>query len=129
MFGESPRISYEAKIAWLKEKGIALWDTIGSCLRNGSLDANIKKEEANDIISLLRDYHSIQLIICNGGKSYDTLRKHIPVQAIQQKGCKIVKLPSTSPIPGRHTKSLEEKQACWAQAILPFISTCLEKKQ
>lgn len=116
---DEPEVSdYGNRIDWIREKEIALWDTIGSCIRPGSLDSKIKAEEPNDIISLLQQHPSIKRIICNGGKSYDVFKKYIN---LERTACyaDVVKLPSTSPVPGRYTKSFEEKCAIWAEAILP----------
>ena len=37
--------NYEKKLMFLKSKGIALWDVIESCWREGSLDSNIRNEK------------------------------------------------------------------------------------
>ena len=49
LFDSHEQLEYEAKIAFLKEKNIALWDVLYSCHREGSLDSNIKDEEPNKI--------------------------------------------------------------------------------
>jgi len=109
---------YEARIDWIMGKEVALWDTIGSCIRPGSLDSKIRAEQPNDIISLLQQHPTIQRIICNGGKSYEVFKKYIN---LENAACyvDVVKLPSTSPVPGRYTKSFEEKCNIWSEAILP----------
>lgn len=97
---------YEQRIQTLKKHHIALWDVIDSCERKGSLDAEIKNEEANQIVELLEDHPNIKAIFCNGGKSYKNLQK------ILGKNYKIpvFLLPSTSPL---HTVSFEKKLEDW----------------
>lgn len=84
---------YEHKLCLLKRQRIALWDVIDSCERIGSLDANIKQVNANDLLVLLSQYQNIKKIICNGKKSGEILEK------VYGDKIKIpyVILPSTSP--------------------------------
>ncbi len=53
---------YEQRIQILKKHHIALWDVIDSCERKGSLDSEIKNEEANQIEELLEDHPNIKAI-------------------------------------------------------------------
>ncbi|WP_047979819.1 DNA-deoxyinosine glycosylase [Ornithinibacillus contaminans] len=118
LFKEEVPDDYNAKIAFIKEKNIALWDTIGACYREGSLDANIYGEEPNDIPSLLREYPKIRLIVCNGTKSYNTLKKYYKTEVLST--ITVLKLPSTSPIPGRFNKTLAEKIDAW-KVIVKYL--------
>lgn len=106
LFNENFTDNYQERIALLKKKNIALWDVIDSCERKGSLDSEIKNEEANQIEDLLEKYPKIQAIFCNGGKSFKNLQK------ILGKDYKIpvFLLPSTSPL---HTISFERKLEDW----------------
>ncbi|SEQ38611.1 G/U mismatch-specific uracil-DNA glycosylase [Virgibacillus subterraneus] len=115
LFGQEPTSDYEKKIAFVKRNQLALWDTIGLCYREGSLDANIVDEEPNNIIGLLNGYPSIRLIACNGGRSYETFRKNFNVNGVD-----VIKLPSTSPIPGRYTKNFKGKVEEWKK-ILEYL--------
>src|SRR5690625_8040424 len=40
LFQQDPLTDYEEKMQFLKQHQIALWDTIGTCYREGSLDSN-----------------------------------------------------------------------------------------
>lgn len=104
---------YDERINILKKHNIALWDVIDSCERKGSLDSEIKNEEANQIKELLEEFPNIKTIFCNGGKSYKNLQK------ILGKNFKIpfYLLPSTSPL---HTISFERKLEDW-KVILNFL--------
>ncbi|RLL44938.1 DNA-deoxyinosine glycosylase [Oceanobacillus piezotolerans] len=115
LFEREPVDDYYEKILFIKNHGIALWDTIGACYREGSLDAAITEEEPNNIPHLLGKHPSISLIACNGGKSYTTFKKYFP--EIEEDIIKVIKLPSTSPIPGRYTKSFDEKVDAWREIL------------
>lgn len=106
LFEEEFTENYAERIQVLKKHHIALWDVIDSCERKGSLDSEIRNEEANQIAELLDKHPNIRAIFCNGGKSYKNLQK------ILGKNFKIpiFLLPSTSPL---HTVSLEKKLEDW----------------
>lgn len=110
LFHEEFTEDYDQRIAVLKKNHVALWDVIDSCERKGSLDSEIKNEEANQIPELLEQYPNIQAIFCNGGKSYKNLQKilgknfRIPIYL----------LPSTSPL---HTISFERKLEDWKKIL------------
>jgi len=114
LFQEQPIEEYGSRIEFVKRHQIALWDSIGSCYRKGSLDANIVEEVPNDIVGLLNEYPSISLIACNGSKSYQTLMKYF---GDQLDNIRVLKLPSTSPIPGRYTKTFEGKLEAWREFL------------
>lgn len=116
LFQQKPLTNYEEKIQFVKQQHqIALWDTIGTCYREGSLDANIKEAEPNDIKSLLSRFPSLKLIACNGTKSYQMFHKYFQVDELSN--VKVIKLPSTSPIPGRYTKTFAGKVEDWRQIV------------
>ncbi len=84
-------LSYEVKVELIKQNHIILWDVIKTCEREGSLDAHIKNVVCNDIVSLWRKYPTIQVVLCNGKKSYELYQRHchmIPLPCLV--------LPSTS---------------------------------
>lgn len=114
LFHEELTEDYAERIDVLKKNQIALWDVIDSCERKGSLDSEIKNEEANRIEELLESHPGIRAIFCNGGKSYKN------VQKILGKNYKIpvFLLPSTSPL---HTVSFEMKLEEWKK-VLEFIN-------
>ncbi len=45
LLAEPVTSDYEEKVAMLQRNGIAVWDTIESCVRKGSKDTDIKNEE------------------------------------------------------------------------------------
>ncbi|MFD1169811.1 MULTISPECIES: DNA-deoxyinosine glycosylase [Oceanobacillus] len=118
LFQENKIDNYDDRIDFVKKHGIALWDAIAACYREGSLDSSIKDAEANDIAGLLERYPTIRFIGCNGTKAFDTFKKHFDFT--QFPDVHVKKLPSTSPIPGRFTKTFDEKVESWS-IILKFI--------
>ncbi|MGE8513028.1 MAG: DNA-deoxyinosine glycosylase [Chryseobacterium culicis] len=104
---------YTQRIETIKKHHIALWDVIDSCERKGSLDSEIKNEEANQIAELLEEYPNVKAIFCNGGKSYKNLQKVLGKNYKRP----IFLLPSTSPL---HTVSFEKKLEEWKR-ILEFL--------
>ena len=66
VLGEDAPESYPEKVMYLKKHGIALWDVISSADREGSLDANIRNMEFNDIAGLLSANPTIEAIALNG---------------------------------------------------------------
>ena len=84
---------YEDKVKLIKDHHIILWDVIGECEREGSLDSAIRNEQVNDVKGLLQEYPGIHKIICNGRKSYDLFMKHF--HEISER-IEVCYLPSTS---------------------------------
>lgn len=106
LFDEEFSEDYTEKIKILKKYHIALWDVIDSCERKGSLDSEIKNEEANPIFELLENHQKISAIFCNGGKSFKILQQILG----ENYKIPIFLLPSTSPL---HTISFAEKLEKW----------------
>ncbi len=113
-----PDPDYGRRVAFLQNNGLALWDIIAHCEREGSLDANIKEAVPNDFPGLLRAYPNIRCIAFNGSKAYDTFRKHYGKHDAFR-NVALLKLPSTSPIPTKHMRSLEDRVEAW-KAIVPY---------
>ena len=92
--------NYESKLRVLLKNNIALWDTIKSCKREGSLDSDIQNETPNDIRGLLKKYPDITKICLNGNKSYSAFKKYFP-DLLDKYNCH--KMPSTSPANARYS--------------------------
>lgn len=107
IFNEEFATDYSERIKILEKHHIALWDVIDTCERKGSLDSEIRNEEANRIGELLQNYPSIKSIFCNGQKSYKNLQKILPKDFYLP----IIALPSTSP--AHASLKYEEKLKKW----------------
>ena len=100
---------YDMKLKTLLENNIALWDTIKSCKRKGSLDSDIQNETPNNIKGLLKKYPNVKAIYLNGGKSYCAFNKYFP-NILASYNC--YKMPSTSPANARY--SLDKLISEWS---------------
>lgn len=82
----------DQKIWLLKECRLGLWDMIGSCQRDNSLDSSLEDEVVNDIPALLSAYPSIEKIAFTGKKAQALFETHFSYLEIER-----VYLPSPSP--------------------------------
>lgn len=105
---DSPSESYSDRVAFLLMKGIALWDVLETCERKGSLDKDIENESINQIDALLSDYPDIKCIFFNGSKAYHMFNKYF-----QHLDVNLVKLPSSSPVPTKYYRTMEDKLEAW----------------
>ncbi|MDD4255045.1 MAG: DNA-deoxyinosine glycosylase [Methanofollis sp.] len=113
VFGVPADLPYEERLGLLAEKGVALWDVLAGCTREGSSDASIRDARANDIPGFLRDHPTVRTVALNGRAAEHWLRRvHPGVWEIP--GVRVLPLPSTSPANAR--LSVEEKVALWRAA-------------
>ncbi len=110
---ETPK-TVEEKKAMVLRRGVAMWDTIGSCEIVGSSDASITNVVPNDLRVIL-ETADIQAIFCNGGTSYASYKKYCRAKL----GREAVQLPSTSPANARWTK--EKLIEAWGAALKPYL--------
>ena len=99
---------YKEKILLLKKHGIALWDTLYACEREGSSDASIVKEVPNDFLSFFERYPKIRFVFFNGKVACLFFSKHIK----PDNRLNYLTLPSTSPAHAR--LSFAEKLKQWS---------------
>lgn len=115
LFEQELPVAYEDKLQLAKQYNIGLWDVIQSCERQGSLDSAIKKEVPNNLKAIIEQHQQIELVLFNGGKAYTTFKKYFKEADFPQ--IRFVKMPSTSPVPGRNVKSFDEKLVCWREIL------------
>ena len=113
LFGFDPALPYPRRLAALKKAHVALWDVVGTCRREGSLDSSIKDAVPNDLPALLARCPRLKLVACNGGASYAALRRFFPDFPLP-----VVRLPSTSPAAAR--LSFARKLEQWRDALEAF---------
>ena len=109
VLGEETPKTVEEKKAMVLRRGVAMWDTIGSCEIVGSSDASITNVVPNDL-SVILDAADILAIFCTGGTSYACYNKI---------GREAVQLPYTSPANARWTK--EKLVEVWGAALKPYL--------
>ena len=106
--------SYAEKLAMLRNHHVALWDSIDSCVREGSLDSAICDEVPNDFAAFLRQYPDIKRICFNGGKSFQCFKKYNKAVLADER-YSFFKLPSTSPANARFRMPMLKEQ--WRIAL------------
>lgn len=105
----------EAKKTFCLERGIGLWDVIGSCERSNSSDTNLKNCLPNDFRKLLEEYPNLQALGFTGKKSYDLFVKYFNDVEVEK-----VLLPSTSPAHAAMKK--EEKRKIYEKFLDTFLT-------
>jgi len=123
--GACEKSNYTEKVQQLHKVGIALWDVLKHCEREGSLDSKIDKatQVANDFESLLNAHPRIRCIFFNGQKAAKAFRRHVwsGLSADIRERVSLATLPSTSPAHAALSK--EGKLAQWCQQIV----VCLDE--
>lgn len=100
-----PELPYAERLVRLLAHRIGVWDVLGACLREGSLDSNIRQPQANDFTRLRALAPALQRVGFNGGTS----GRFAPQFAAQ--GYQTVVLPSSSP--AHAARSFEQKLDLW----------------
>jgi len=109
-------LPYAERCARLAEAGVALWDVIGRCEREGSLDAAIRNAtlQPNDFVAFLAEHPAISRVFFNGGKAEAVFRRHVlPTLGERGRRLRLTRLPSTSP--AYAALSFEQKRDAWRQ--------------
>ena len=122
--GTSVSAPYAVRARALKSSGIALWDVLASCVREGSLDSAIDEASisANDFAGFYRAHPGIVQVFFNGAKAQAAYRKHVlPTLAGGFAPQRYDRLPSTSP--ANASMSRAYKYRVWKQALRLALST------
>ncbi|OPA80809.1 DNA-deoxyinosine glycosylase [Paenibacillus selenitireducens] len=109
LFDKTPVSDYEQRLQFAQSKGFGLWDVLGECEREGSLDTNIQHAVPNDFAGLQVTYPQIHHFFFNGAKAYELFMRHCASQ-VSLEHVTLHKLPSTSPA---NTASLASKLEQW----------------
>jgi hypoxanthine-DNA glycosylase len=114
LFGADRQLPYEERKRIVTDQGVAVWDVLRECYREGSLDTSIhvKSESPNDIADFLRRHRHVHSIFFNGGKSETAFRRHaLPQVSALGRKISYARLPSTSPAHAGRT--FEQKLSAW----------------
>jgi hypoxanthine-DNA glycosylase len=101
-------LDYDARLAALREARIALWDTVASATRTGSLDAAIREAEHAPLCVLVAKLPELRAVGFNGRKSAAIGRPQLADTALA-----LIDLPSSSP--AYASMPLAEKERLWAR--------------
>ena len=119
LWGKVPDKEYDRRVAFVREKRIALWDVLRCCEREGSADASIRREEANNFAALAKSYTEIGCIFFNSSGAsffYKRLVNPDPFAGLHR-----TVLPSSSPA---RAMRFEDKLALWRPVRDAWDSLC-----
>lgn len=120
IFGIERTLPYAQRLELVKAEGVALWDVLKECEREGSLDVAIvpDSELPNDFVWLLGAYPRIQRICFNGRKAETAFTRHVlpTLEPARRDALALIPLPSTSP--ANRGISTDQKLARWRDALL-----------
>ena len=102
-------LPYAERLPRLLAHGFGLWDVLGACEREGSLDSAIRQPAANDFARLRELCPLLETVGFNG----QTSGKFAPRFAAE--GYRTVVLPSTSP--AHASLSFSQKLECWKMLL------------
>ncbi|MCT2559523.1 DNA-deoxyinosine glycosylase [Tsuneonella sp. YG55] len=107
-------LEYEARLAALQKARIALWDTVASARRAGSLDSAIREAEHAPLADLVATLPALRAVAFNGRKASAIGRPQLA-----QSNLALVDLPSSSP--AFAAMPLADKERLWA-GLADFLS-------
>jgi double-stranded uracil-DNA glycosylase len=114
LFGAGLDVPYDERKRILAERGVAVWDVLRECHREGSLDTSIRleSESPNDFVAFLGEHPRIHAVFFNGHKAESAFRRHaLPQVAALGRELRYERLPSTSPAHAGRT--FTEKLKAW----------------
>jgi hypoxanthine-DNA glycosylase len=100
-------MDYEARLARLAEREIALWDVVGQAQRRGSLDCAIRAATPNELVAYVATHPRLQAVAFNG-KTAASIGRRALAMADQ---LEFIDLPSSS---AALTLPFTEKAAAWS---------------
>lgn len=111
--GFDPAAPYPQRIAALRDAGIALWDVLHACHRDGSLDSDIQADSmiANDFDIFFAEHPHIRRVFFNGAKAEHIFRKVVLPAIAPRAALSYRRLPSTSP--AHAALSTNQKLQAW----------------
>jgi len=98
LFGAERELPYEERKRRLRESGVAVWDVLRECYREGSLDSAIEEESEspNDFVWFFRTHGHIHSVFFNGQKAETAFRRHVLSTLSDEREFQFQRLPSTS---------------------------------
>jgi hypoxanthine-DNA glycosylase len=105
---------YSSRCTQITNKGIAVWDVLQQCQRQGSLDQDIKKESMvhNDFALFLTEHEQITRIFFNGGTAEQLFQRYVfKTLPASKQDLSMIRLPSTSP--AHASMTFEQKLEQW----------------
>lgn len=112
-----PALPYAERCARLAVAGIALWDVLASCEREGSLDSAIRDDTAlvNDFGAWFAEHPAVATVLFNGTKAESSYRRRVAPQ-LPSDTRRYLRLPSTSP--ANASQRSGDKLEAWRQGLI-----------
>lgn len=113
IFGFDAGADYAVRTAALCARGVAVWDVLRLCRRQGSLDSAIEPDSMapNDFAAFFDTYRDIELILFNGAAAEKNFNRLVG----GDRPLRFRRLPSTSPA---QTMRYEDKLRAWREAVV-----------
>ena len=121
LVGAGPGLDYGQRCQRVLDAGIAVWDVLACCEREGSLDASIRDDTArpNDLATLFARSPTIETVLFNGSKAESSFRRFVApglnASGVDASRLRLLRLPSTSP--ANASQSAGHKLAAWRDAL------------
>ena len=112
IFGFDSSTAYDDRVASLCARGVAVWDVLRHCRREGSLDSAVERNSmvANDFEAFFDAHPAIDRVYFNGAAAEKNFGRLVGID----RGLRYRRLPSTSPA---QTMRYEDKLAAWRGAL------------
>jgi double-stranded uracil-DNA glycosylase len=116
-----PKAPYPERTVRLLDAGLAVWDVLKSCEREGSLDSDIDPASVvpNDFERFLAQHPGIERVCFNGGAAYTLFQRHVLKRLPLPADLSYLRLPSTSP--ANASIPLATKQLAWREGLAPAL--------
>jgi hypoxanthine-DNA glycosylase len=103
---------YDARVTALRTRGVAVWDVLRQCRRQGSLDSAVEPDSmvANDFERLFDAYPTIVRVCFNGAAAEKNFVRLLNID----RPVRSLRLPSTSPA---QTMRYEDKLRAWRTGL------------
>ncbi|MFV9635426.1 DNA-deoxyinosine glycosylase [Mycobacterium neumannii] len=112
VFGFAADAPYEQRCTAVTAHGIAAWDVLHSCQREGSLDSAVRPESMvpNDFQRFFDEHRGIEVVLFNGAAAEKNFTRLVNVA----NDLRYRRLPSTSPA---QTMPFADKFTIWREAL------------
>jgi hypoxanthine-DNA glycosylase len=111
--GVPAMLPYAERCRRLASQGIALWDVLATCEREGSLDQRIRRPAPNDLARFVARRPELRAILFNGRKARELFDRHV---ALARDDLALRTMPSTSPA---HVRP--DKAVTWAAELRRWL--------
>lgn len=109
-----PLRPYAERLVCLQAAGVALWDAVAACEREGSLDSAIRQAQPSGVADLVGRLPGLRLVGCNGALAHRQVQRLLPGAPWP-----VVALPSSSP--AHAGLSWAAKRDAWCRVLAPAL--------